>query len=102
MRDIGTFVVRPGTPGLPAGNFAGYIDREPSFFLDRGLPFPHARATYHVTQCVMRIERLDHPEAFAADDPHNTKDINVTGLVANKIISYDQCVVPDALARRGA
>jgi hypothetical protein len=99
MHDMGTFIVRPGTPGLPAGNFFGYIDREPVFSENRNLPFPHVRATYHVTQCVMRIEREDHPQMFTADNPHNMTDIDVTSLLAKGVISYDQYVVPDAPLR---
>jgi hypothetical protein len=58
------------------------------------------RATYHVTQCVMRIERVDHPGVFAADDLHNMTDIDVTAWLAKGVISCDQHVVPDALLRR--
>jgi hypothetical protein len=99
MRDSGTFIVRPNTSGLPSGNFGGYIDQESSLSLDYALPFPHVRATYQVARCVMRIERIDHPEVFAAGDPCNMKDIDVTELVTAGIISYDQHVVPDALLR---
>jgi hypothetical protein len=45
----------------------------------------------------MRVERHDHPEVFADEDPHNVRDIDITGLVAKGIISYDQNVVPDAV-----
>jgi hypothetical protein len=50
-----------------------YIDREPSFSADYSLPFPHLRAAYHVTQ--LRIERLDHPGMFPADDSHDMNDV---------------------------
>jgi hypothetical protein len=100
MRDMGTFIVRPGTPGLPEGNFFGYIDREPVFTEDQNLPFPHIRASYRVTQCVMRIEREDHPEVFTVDNPHTITDIDVTDLWAKSVITYDQHVVPDARRRR--
>jgi hypothetical protein len=102
MRDNGTFIVRPGTSGLPAGKFEGYIDREPRFFLDYSLPFPHIRTSYEVTRCVMCVERLDHPQVFAAEDPHNMRDIDITSLVAEGIISYDQNALSDALLRKAA
>jgi hypothetical protein len=100
MRDNGTFIVRPGTLGLPAGKFEGYIDREPSFFLDYRLPFPHMQTTYEMTRSVMRVERLDHPEVFPAGDPYNMRDIDITSLVTEGIISYDQYALPDALLRK--
>lgn len=102
MRDIGTFIVQPETPGLPAGNFNGYIDREPSYFVDHHLPFPHIRAEYRVTQCVLRVEREDHSDSFSSDDQHNYKDIDVTALWTKGVIAYDQCVVPDALKRKAS
>jgi hypothetical protein len=102
MRDNGTFTVQPHTPCLPVGNFDGYIDREPSFLIDYELPFPHLRAIYEVIRCVMRVERLDHPEFFAASDSGNMKDIDITGLVADGVVSYDQRVVPDAVVRRAS
>lgn len=87
----------PGHIQFAGGNFAGYVDRESILSLDYGLPFPHVRQTCQVTRCVMRVERHDHPEVFADEDPHNVRDIDITGLVAKGIISYDQNVVPDAV-----
>jgi hypothetical protein len=87
----------PDTSNLPAGNFADYVDRESILTLDYGLPFPHVRQTCQVTRCVTRVERRDHPEVFAEEYPHNVRDIDITGLVAKGIISYDQNVIPDAV-----
>jgi hypothetical protein len=97
MRDNGTFIVGPSTPGLPAGKFAGYIDREPSASLDYHSPFPHIQIVYEMTRCVISIERSHHPEVFAADDPRNMMDVDITALVTEGIVSYNQCAIPDAL-----
>lgn len=97
MRDNVPFIVREGTPGLPVGNFAGYIDHEIDFSLDRSLPFPGVRASVRVARCVMRIERTHRPDVFAADDSSNIKDIEITALVTSGTIRHDQTLIPDAL-----
>ena len=102
MRDCTTFIVLPGTKSLPAGNFAGYIDLEPSYIEDKRLPFPHILTVQKLARCVLRIERADHPEIFSSADPYNCRDIDVTSLVVDGVIAHDQHLVPDALAREAA
>lgn len=68
MRDHVTFPVNNPLPGLPAGNFAGYVDHDYVFAEDRQLPFPHLRATPVMVRCVLTIERDDHPESFSRSD----------------------------------
>ncbi|MEI9803515.1 MAG: hypothetical protein WDN48_02330 [Pseudolabrys sp.] len=100
MRDHVTFTVSTPKNGLPTGNFAGYIDHENRFSIERQLPFPHVRATAVMTHCVLRIEREDHPEIFAPSDSSNMQDIDVTDLIKSGTISFDQNALPDSSKRK--
>lgn len=102
MRDHVTFPVTKPLPGLPAGNFAGYVDHEYVFAEDRRLPFPHLRATPVMVRCVLTIERDIHPKSFDAADRANRRDVDVTNLVQNGTLRYDQHLVPDSLKKRAA
>jgi hypothetical protein len=100
MRDNVTFIVPPQTAGLPVGNFAGYMDHADVAYFDRQLAFPHIRVEVKLVRCILRIERDDHAEMFAPNDPSNIKDIDVTPLVTGKRITFDQYLTPDSLARK--
>jgi hypothetical protein len=101
MRDMGTFIATAGIPNVPPGNHFGYIDFETTFSIDGNLPFPHLRAISQPVSCVLRVERSLHPEWFSADNPLAYSDIDVSSLVDEGLISYNQYIVPDVLADEG-
>lgn len=99
MRDHVTFPVAEPLPGLPVGNFAGYIDHVYLFSEDRQLPFPHMRATPVTVRCVLTIERDIHPVSFDRASRLNRRDVDVTDLVQRGALRYDQHLVPDVLKK---
>jgi hypothetical protein len=51
---------------------------------------------------VLRVERSLHPQWFGANNTQAYSDIEVSDLVREGVIAYDQTTVPDALAQKRA